>query len=96
MTKAEQETIIRWDQDERIAHLWTAYEPDAHCWQHAGYAVRVDTHDRSGQPTSWSARVPVGAIRYRPVRDGHLVKRKGHRKGRLLGVRPDELVGSAV
>jgi len=96
MTKAEQETIIRWDQQDRLAHLWTAYEPDARRWQRAGYGVSTETTDRSGQPTSWSARVPVGAIRYRPVRDGHLVKRKGHRKGRLLGYRIDELVEAAL
>jgi hypothetical protein len=95
MTKAEQETIIRWDQDERLVRLWTAYAPDARLWERAGFNVNEDTNGRSGQDTTWSADVPVGAIRYRPVRDGQIVRRKGHRKGRLLGVRADELIGAA-
>jgi hypothetical protein len=96
MTKAERETIIRWDQAERIAYLWTAYEPDARRWKKAGYDVYVYTADRAGQPTSWSARVPVDAISWRRMQSGEVVHRKGHQKGRLLGVRDDELVGAGA
>jgi hypothetical protein len=57
MTKAEQETIIRWDQEERVAHLWTAYEPDAQHWIRAGYPVRVSGSDRQGRPSGWAVAV---------------------------------------
>jgi hypothetical protein len=94
MTKAEQETVIRWDQEERIAHLWTAYEPDARRWEKAGYDVKVYARDQGGRPTSWSAQAPVEAVRWRRVSQGAVVRRQGHRKGRVFGVRRDELVGA--
>jgi hypothetical protein len=96
VVKAKQETIVRWDQEERIAHLWTAYEPDARRWQKAGYEVQVYTTDCDGRLTSWSGRVPVEAIRWRRVKNGQVVRRSGHRRGRLLGVRDDELVGAGA
>lgn len=92
MTKAEQETIIRWDQEERIAHLWTAYERDAHRWEKSGYPVTVYARNPAGEAQSWSAQVPIEAIRYRRMQDGTIVKRQGHRKGRVFGVQADELV----
>jgi hypothetical protein len=94
MIKLEQETTVRWDQEDRIAALWTAYEPDARRWVKAGYHVGVYTTDREGTATSWSARIPSEAIRWRRVQDGHVVRRSGHGKGRLLGVRDDELVAA--
>jgi hypothetical protein len=94
MTKSEQETVIRWDQEERIAHLWTAYEPDAERWVRAGYPVTVYRRDKDGRPVSWAAEVPLDAIRYRRVEDGQVVKRRGHRNGRVFGRRRDQLVVS--
>lgn len=94
MTKAEQETIIRWDQEERIAHLWTAYEPDARRWEEAGYPVRVFDYAKDGTPRAWHAEVPVEAIRWRKVDDGGVVKRRGHGKGRTFPARTDQLVVS--
>ena len=94
MTKAEQETIVRWDQEERVAHLWTAYEPDARAWHRAGYAPRVFQSDSEGLPVSWRAEVPVEAIRWGRVQDGAVVKRRGNTKGRLFGRLNDELVRS--
>jgi hypothetical protein len=90
--KTEQETIIRWDQDERLAELWTCYEPDARRWARAGFEVKVYASNSEGMPMSWSAQVPSEAIRYRRVQDGKVVRRKGHRKGRLLGVDADQLL----
>jgi Ni/Co efflux regulator RcnB len=52
LTKGEQETIVRWDQGDRVAHLYTAYEPDARRWQRAG----IEAQQRGG---SWSAEVPA-------------------------------------
>jgi len=92
MTKSEQETIIRWDQEERVAHLWTAYEPDAERWVRAGYPVTVYRRDKDGRPVSWAAEVPLDAIRWRRVEDGQVVKRQGHRSGRVFRSRRDELV----
>jgi len=93
VTKAEQETVIRWDQEERVAHLWTSYEPDARTWQRSGYEVQAFERSRDGEPQSWQTDVPLEAIRYRKVADGAVVKRRGHGKGRLFGAAVDQLVG---
>ena len=56
-TKAEQETIIRYDQEERVASLWTAYARDARRWEELGYEVSVHSRTQEGTARSWSARV---------------------------------------
>jgi hypothetical protein len=93
-TKAEQETIIRWDQEERTAHLWTAYEAAARRWGRMGYPVRVYSRTMDGTPRSWSAEVPLDAIRWRRMQDGEVVRRRGHRKGHVFGAGRDQLVAS--
>jgi len=93
-SKVEQETIIRWDQEERLALLYTAYLPDAQRWEKLQYPVKVSGRGQDGTPRSWKAEVPIGAIRWRPMRDGEVVRKRGHRKGRLLGIRRDEMIES--
>lgn len=94
-TKAEQETIIRWDQEEQVAHLYTAHQVQANQWIRLGYPVEVSDRDQEGNPRGWTAKVPVEAIRFRKVQDGQVVKRRGHGKGRLFqAVEDDQLVGS--
>ena len=96
MIKAEQETTIRWDQEERIAHLWTAYEPDARRWERAGYVLRVSNLGKDGSARGWRTEVPIEAIRWRRVEAGAVVKRQGHSKGRRFGVATDELVAAEL
>ncbi len=92
-TKAEQETTIRWDQEERVAHLDTAHQVQANQWIRLGYPVEVFGRDRKGNPRGWRAKVPVGAIRFRKLQDGQVVKRRGHGKGRRFkAVEDDHLV----
>ena len=94
MTKAEQETIVRWDQEQRIAYLWTAYEPDARRWQRAGYDIRVADSSKDGAPRSWRGEVPSEAVRWRKALNGSVVKRRGHGKGHQFGAPADDLVGN--
>ena len=92
-TKAEQESIIRWDQEELIAHLYTAHQVQADRWIRLGYPVAVFGRDKEGTPTGWTANVPVEAIRFKKLQDGAVVKRRGHGKGRPFGrEKHDELV----
>ena len=65
MTKAEAETTIRWDQEERIAWLCTTHPPMMRRWVRLGYPVRVIGTTRDGQPRSWAATVPVKAVTFR-------------------------------
>lgn len=91
--KAEQETITRWDEEERVADLYTAYLPQARQWERLGYPVEVSDLDRHGNPRGWKARVPKEAIRFRKVQAGQVVKRRGHGKGKPFGHKKhDELV----
>ena len=92
-TKVEQETTIRWEQDERIAHLYTAHAAQAKRWERLGYPVCVSGRDQRSTPRSWTANVPVEAIRFKKVQDGAVVKRRGHGKGRRFkAVEHDQLV----
>jgi hypothetical protein len=65
MTKAEAETTIRWDQEDRIAWLCTTHPPMMRRWVRLGYPVRVIGTTRDGQPRSWAATVPVKAVTFR-------------------------------
>ena len=76
MTKAEQETTIRWDEEEQIAHLYTAVAGQARRWTKQGYPVEVADRDAGGTPRGWWCSVPKEAIRFRRVRDGQVVKRR--------------------
>ena len=82
-TKAEMETILRWDMGEPTADLYTAYSPQARRWEKLGYPVEVYGQDRQGHPTGWRCQVPKEAVnRFRRLVDGQLPKRAGHGKGK--------------
>ena len=75
-TRAEQETILRFDQDERVLHLYTACAVDARKWARLGYAVEVCGRTSTGAPRGWRARAPLDALRLRTLVDGQVVKRR--------------------
>ena len=75
-TKAEQATIIRWDQEDPTATLYTAYPAQAQRWEQLGYEVEVTDRDREGNPRSWTTHGPRDAIRFRKVRNGAVVRRR--------------------
>ena len=94
-TKSEQETIIRWDQEEKEAHLYTAYEGQARRWTKLGYDVRVSHRDMNGASTGWEATAEKDAVRFRRVHQGKVVRRQGHGRGRRFGgEKHDQLVAS--
>src|SRR5262245_6230307 len=64
-TKAEQETIIRWDQEARILDLYTAYPSQVRKWTRLGYQVEVSDRTQAGEPRGWRAKAPLGALRFR-------------------------------
>lgn len=57
-TKTEQETIIRFDQDETVLHLYTAYPALARKWTRLGYQVEVCGRTQAGEPRGWRAQAP--------------------------------------
>ena len=75
MTRAEQETVIRWDQEERIAHLYTAYAPEALKWARQGFVVEIACQTNKGEPRGWTAQAELKAVRLRKVCNGRVLAR---------------------
>jgi hypothetical protein len=73
--KAEQETILQWDQEVRILHLFTAYPAEARKWQRLGYEVEVHGRNLDGEPRSWRAEAPLEAVRLRRLVNGQVATR---------------------
>jgi hypothetical protein len=90
-TKAEKETILRWDQEERVLHLYTVYAVEARRWERLGYAVDVCGRTRTGEPTGWQAPAPLDAVRLRRLVDGKVARRP---RGPGFAVRPHKFAAS--
>jgi hypothetical protein len=75
MSKAEQETILRFDRSEPTVSLWTANPAEARRWKKLGYDVRVFRFTPDGRPQSWHTEGPAGCLRLRRVADGKIVRR---------------------
>lgn len=77
-SRAERETILRWDEEERRLHVYTASPTMERRWRLRGIALR-----RVGP--GWSGTAPLACLR--PLRavgaDGEVVRRA---PGRLQGV----------
>ena len=75
MSKAEKETVIRWDCEDPTPKFYTADPAQARRWSKLGYQVAVLDTDRKGAPRSWVADGAVGCVRFRRLEDGAIVKR---------------------
>lgn len=75
MTKGEQETVLRWDREERCVTMWTADPAQARNWTRNGYSVTAVVSTTDGRTTGWRAVGPVGCIRFRRVLDGQIIRR---------------------
>ncbi len=64
-TKAEQDTVIRWDRENRTVQLYTADPAQACRWNRLGHDVSVQGSNRDGRPHGWTATGPGGCVRFR-------------------------------
>lgn len=62
ITPAERETILRFDEEERVLHLWTASPTQARRWLRRGI-VLVEHRDGKGHPFWWNGTAPLGCLR---------------------------------
>ena len=90
MTKGEIETIIRWDEEERVLHLYTGNRAEARKWARWGYAVEASDRTRDGEPRGWEATAPLEALRLRKLEHGQVVRR---RRGRSFAAGPRKFAG---
>lgn len=66
MTRAEQETIIRWDEEEQVAHCYTCSPRIQRLWARKGYTVEPDPAKDGGFRT----KLPFRMIRWgKPLSD---------------------------
>ena len=64
MTKAEQETTIRWAADEDTVSLWTAQSLVRRKLERAGYRP-TKTSTIAGEPVGWFFKLPLVEFRWR-------------------------------
>lgn len=62
LSKYEQETIIRWDEEEQVAHLYTAHGATAKKWEKLGWPVKIMDKDGQGKARGWEAEGSVDCI----------------------------------
>ena len=87
MSKADRETVIRWDWEDRRPVMYTADPAQARRWAKLGYPVSVMDAARDGTARGWCVKGAVGCVRFRRVTDGVILKRangaqnvSGHRQ----------------
>jgi hypothetical protein len=66
-TLMERETVIRWDETDGLATLWTASAKTRQEWDSFGFPVTEIKRAKAG--TVWVAAVPKDRISYKPVRN---------------------------
>ena len=66
MTRAEQETHFRWDNEGRTLEAWTADSWVAEKWRRAGYDVKVLGKTSDGQERTWEVVLPMEGGHRRP------------------------------
>lgn len=81
MTRAEQETIIRWDEEEQVAHCYTCSPRILRLWTKRGYDIEPDPSKDGGYRT----KLPFRLVRWgKPMSDAQkqsYLRRAGQRPG---------------
>ena len=86
LTRAERETLLRFDDQEPILHAFTASPVVMRRWLRRGIQCVVKSRDRHGRPQSWGAVLPLECLRpLRPLGPDGRVARK--RRGAPFGIR---------
>lgn len=64
LTRAERETIIRWDDEAKLVTLYTASPTVARKWTRLGHALTA-VHHVNGQPTGWTGTAELRSVTVR-------------------------------
>jgi len=73
LTRSEQETILRWDEEEQVVHIWSASPVTWRKLDRLGVRSHHET-TIEGKPSGKSYRLPLGQFRWR-------LKSKGRANG---------------
>lgn len=63
LTRAEQETVIRWDEEEKVVHIWSASPVTWRKVARLGLKPVKET-TRGGEPSGKLYRVPFASFRW--------------------------------
>lgn len=75
MTREEQETIVRWDESDKVAWLYTCSPVTRRKWLKKGYELTADGH-------GWRARIPARLVRFgRPTTEAQRESARRAREG---------------
>lgn len=85
MTKAEQETTVRWDEEERVVWACTTSPVVRRKWERLGYPVTVLGTARDGEARSWECRLPMHCIAFRRFERPKRAMSDAHRAAFLRG-----------
>jgi len=85
MTKAELETTLRWDEDERAIWACTTSPVVRRKWERLGYPVQVLGMARDGEPRSWECRLPMHCLAFRRLDRPKRVMSDAHRAALMRG-----------
>ena len=67
MTAAERETIIRWDDEDKIVTWYTCKPSEWRKPERAGWELKEVVYDTQGRITSKEFEAPLDQLRIRPV-----------------------------
>src|SRR5574338_42735 len=89
MTRAEQETVIRWDREEQVVHIWSA---DPVVWRklaRLGVAVREETTHKGEITGRFYQPLPLALFKFGVKRERTEAQRAAARKAgaRLAGTK---------
>lgn len=71
-TRAEMETIIRWNRETDVATLYTADPCEVRRWRALGYDVEVCGVTHEGKARGWQTAVPIAAVALLALRSGRV------------------------
>ena len=83
VSRGEQETILRWDEEERLLHVWTASRKVARRLERKGYRL---TRTRPG--SGMQATVSLKAIIFRPLAEDGFNPKKHPLRGATARRKP--------
>lgn len=91
MTKAEQETIVRWDEEDKRLDIYTASPRVAERLRKRGYDMQP-IRRTDGEATGWRCLAPENALTFRRIVDGIVPKPIYHPEGNAAAFHADRTI----
>ena len=90
ITRAEQETVIRWDEEERVVWIWSASPVVLRRLAKLGLPAHSESRRRTGELHGRDFRIPLGRFRWGLKREMSEAQRTMRRERMFLRRKPSE------